>query len=88
MQRHPSDIVAGGQILCAIDTEEKELGHCVDTLGEDVWAFSTDYPHTQTPWPDGVSQVARRTDLSDSAKTKILGDNALRFLPKLAAVSI
>ncbi len=88
MQRRPSEIVAGGQLLCAIDVGEHELAHCVEALGEDVWAFSTDYPHTQTPWPDGVSDVAGQDDLSESAKIKILGENALRFLPRLASVAL
>ena len=87
MQRRPSEIVAGGQLLCAIDVGEHELAHCVEALGEDVWAFSTDYPHTQTPWPDGVSDVTGEDDLSESAKIKILGENALRFLPRLAGVA-
>lgn len=86
LQRKPSEIVAGGQIFCAIDTFEGELGHCVDVLGEHVWLFSTDYPHPGTPWPDGVPQVAARTDMSRNAKIKMLGANAATFSPRLARV--
>ena len=56
-----------------------------EVLGDNVWLFSTDYPHPGTSWPDGVSRVTQ-TGLSESAKTKILGENAIHFLPKLAAV--
>jgi predicted TIM-barrel fold metal-dependent hydrolase len=84
MKRTPSQIVAGGQIFCSVDTEELEIGHCIDRLGDHVLMFSTDYPHTGNPWPEGVSQIAGRSDLSESAKIKLLGENALRFLPRLA----
>jgi predicted TIM-barrel fold metal-dependent hydrolase len=83
MKRKPSDIIAGGQVFVAIDTGETELSHAVDTLGEHLWLFSTDYPHSRNPWPDGVPQITERTDLSESAKIAMLGENARRFLPKI-----
>jgi hypothetical protein len=46
--------------------------------------FTTDYPHSRNPWPDGVPQISARTDLSESAKIAILGKNAKRFYPRLA----
>jgi predicted TIM-barrel fold metal-dependent hydrolase len=76
-------MVADGQIFCAIDTSEIELGHCVERLGEHIWLFSTDYPHSRNPWPDGVPQITERTDLSESAKIAMLGGNAKRFCPRL-----
>lgn len=84
MKRKPSEIVAGGQIFCSTDTEERDIGHCVDRLGEHVWLFTTDYPHSGNPWPDGVTQIVERTDMSESAKIHLLGENAKRFLPRLA----
>jgi predicted TIM-barrel fold metal-dependent hydrolase len=84
MKRKASELVADGQLFCAIDPREKELGHNVERLGEHPWLFSTDYPHSPTAWPDGVSLLAERTDLSESAKLKMFGENALRFCPRLA----
>jgi len=84
MKRKPSEIVAGGQVFCAIDPLEK-LRNCVEDLGEDVWLLGTDYPHTGTPWPNSVSIIADRPELSESAKIKMLGENAKRFLPRLCA---
>lgn len=84
MKRKPSEIIADGQVFCAVDTEEREIGHCVELLGDHVLMFSTDYPHSGNPWPDGVRQIADRTDISETAKIKILGDNAVRFLPRIA----
>ena len=86
MKRTPSEIVAGGQVFCAVETDEIDLGHCVDRLGDHIWLFSTDYPHSRNPWPDGVPIIAKRTDLSESTKIKMLGGNAVRFLPRLGGV--
>ncbi|MPZ14210.1 MAG: amidohydrolase family protein [Chloroflexi bacterium] len=84
MKRKPSEIVADGQIFCSVDTAERDIGHCVERLGEHVCLFSTDYPHSANPWPEGVAEITERTDLSETAKVKILGANAVRFLPRLA----
>lgn len=82
LKRKPSEVVAGGQVFCAVDPGEK-LAHCVAELGEEIWLFSTDYPHPPAAWPDDVSFIAERTELSESAKIKMLGENARRFLPRL-----
>ncbi len=86
LKRRPSEIVAGGQLFCSIEADEGQLEHAVEDLGEEIWLFSTDYPHPGTPWPDGVPMITERTGLTESAKTKMLGENARRFLPRLARV--
>jgi predicted TIM-barrel fold metal-dependent hydrolase len=78
-------VIAEGRLFCSVDAGEEYLEHAVDVLGEDIWLFSTDYPHPGTTWPNGVPLVTE-TGLSESAKIKILGENAKRFLPRLAAV--
>lgn len=83
MRRTAAQIVADGQFFCAVDTSELELGHCVERFGEHPWLFTTDYPHSRNPWPDGVPQITERSDLAESAKIAILGENAKRFLPRL-----
>jgi hypothetical protein len=83
LKRKPSEIIAGGQVFCAVDPGEGQLANCVETLGEDIWLFSTDYPHPPAAWPDDVSLITERPDLTESAKTKMLGENAHRFLGRL-----
>jgi len=78
--------VAGGQLFCSIEADEGQLEHAVEDLGEDIWLFTTDYPHPGTPWPDGVPMITERTGLSENAKVQMLGENAKRFLPRLARV--
>jgi hypothetical protein len=84
LQRKPSEIVASGQLFCAVEPDEGLIGQAVEHLGEDFLLFSTDYPHGGSSWPDGVPMITDRTELSESAKVKLLCDNALRFMPKLA----
>ncbi len=85
LKRKPSEIVGGGQIFCAIDPGEAELAHCIERLGEDIWLFSTDYPHPPAAWPDDVSMITNRAEISQTAKIRILGENARSFLPRLGA---
>ena len=83
LKRTVREIVASGQLFVSIEAEEEEIEHAVEELGEDVWLFTTDYPHPGTPWPEGVPMVAGK-NISESAKIKMFGTNAKRFLPRLA----
>jgi len=82
-KRTPSEIVASGQLFCSIEPDEEHIAYAVEELGEHLWLFSTDYPHGGTCWPRGVSLIAEQ-DMLESAKRKILAENAKRFLPRLA----
>lgn len=84
LRRKPSDVIAEGRLFHAIEPGEKYVGHCVDELGEDIWMFSTDYPHTGSPWPNGVQDVLDTPGMSESARTKTLGENALRLCTRIA----
>jgi uncharacterized protein len=84
MERPPSEVIAAGQIFHAVESGEKHLDHCVESLGDDIWLFATDYPHSGSPWPDGVPHITERKELTDSTKAKILGQNALKLCTRLA----
>jgi len=85
LKRKPSEIVASGQLFISVEADEGQLEHCVEDLGEDIWLFTTDYPHPGTSWPNGVPEITDRPGLSESAKIKMLGENSLRFLPRLTS---
>ena len=84
LNRKPSDVIAEGRLFCSVNPGEKSLEYCVETLGEDIWLFSTDYPHVCTPWPDGIPLITDLPGLSENAKIKMLRGNAKKFLPRLA----
>jgi predicted TIM-barrel fold metal-dependent hydrolase len=83
LKRRPSEILASGQLFHAVEAGEKYLPLCIHELGEDVWLFATDYPHTGSPWPHGVTKIAQRDDLAETAKLKILGANAQRLCARI-----
>jgi predicted TIM-barrel fold metal-dependent hydrolase len=45
--------------------------------------YASDYPHPDSKWPHTVAPI-RNADMSANAKTRILGENAVR-LYKLGA---
>ena len=85
MGRLPSEVVAEGRLFHAVEGADRQLPHCIEEFGDDMWLFSTDYPHTGSPWPFGVSEVTDRQNLSEEAKCKILGSNALRLCTRITA---
>ena len=50
-------------------------------MGEDNICFETDYPHTDTTWPNSKEYCEKiLTGLDDDAKYKILRGNAITML--------
>ncbi len=85
LKRMPREVLAEGRYYHGFDTWERSMEFCVQELGEDMWLFATDWPHGDTAWPEGVQQVVNRPGLTEHAKRKILGENALRLCPRLRA---
>ena len=83
LHRMPSEVVKEGRYFHGIDTWERSLEWVVQFVGEDVLLFATDWPHGDTAWPEAVQQLVEWPGLSDSAKRKILGENAMRLCPRL-----
>jgi aminocarboxymuconate-semialdehyde decarboxylase len=69
------------RLYFSVRPTESLLGVLVDRLGKDSWVVGTDYPHADTmgSWPQTVSVIQSREDLSPDAKAAILGGNALRL---------
>ena len=66
--------------------EESSGLRCLDIIGEDNVMIETDYPHTDTTWPDciDVAQQAARRTCPPETQYKILRGNAerlFRFTP-------
>ena len=64
------------QRQCWISTEhEKELPMIIDLIGDDRIVFSTDYPHGDSDFPEGVDEFLELKNVSDASRKKILWDN-------------
>ena len=79
----PREVLAEGRYFHGIDSWERSLEFCVEELGEDMWLFASDWPHGDSAWPESVEQTANRPRLTESARKKILGENAMRLCPRL-----
>ena len=65
---------------CWISTEhEKELPMIIDLIGDDNIVFSTDYPHGDSDFPEGVEEFLEMGGVSDKSRKKILWDNCARL---------
>jgi len=83
LKRMPREVLAEGRYFHGMDSWERSLEFCVEELGEDLWLFATDWPHGDSAWPESVEQAADRARLTESARKKLLGENAMRLCPRL-----
>jgi predicted TIM-barrel fold metal-dependent hydrolase len=67
------------QCYAVADCDEDLARYVVDYGLEDNILFSTDYPHHDSPWPEGVNTFLALEGLSESAKRKMLWDNGARL---------
>jgi predicted TIM-barrel fold metal-dependent hydrolase len=74
----PSDYLKSGRIFFGCEGNESFLGQLVQEVGEDLFLYSSDYPHA-----DRTEETARflrdRSDIPEAVRMKLLADNARRF---------
>ncbi len=78
-KRKPSEYVKHGQWFFAMEPEEETLPYVIERIGDDKILFASDYPHWDGIFPRVVSTIRGRKDISESSKTRVLGENAKRF---------
>ena len=75
----PSSYVLSRPWYFAVEPDEGMLPYCIDRIGADRILFASDYPHWDGMFPNVVSTIRSREDISVEAKEMILGGNANRF---------
>lgn len=74
----PSDYLKSGRIFFGCEGNESFLGRVVEEVGEDLFMFSSDYPHADRT--EGTARsLERREDIAAPVRRKLLEDNARRF---------
>jgi hypothetical protein len=75
--QRPSDLFHKHVYGCFI---EDPVGiRLLDVIGEDNVMIETDYPHSDTSWPDSITMANEQLGgCTDRQKQKILTDNACR----------
>jgi predicted TIM-barrel fold metal-dependent hydrolase len=77
--RHPpSDYLKSGRIFFGCEGNEPFLGRVVQEVGEDLFMYSSDYPHADRT--EGTARyLSEREDIPPSIRNKLLQENATRF---------
>jgi uncharacterized protein len=74
----PSEYLKSGRIFFGCEGNESFLGRVVEEVGEDLFMFSSDYPHADRT--EGTARyLSERSDLSESVRNKLLNENAQKF---------
>lgn len=74
----PSDYLKTERIFFGCEGNEPFLPRVVDEVGEDLFMFSSDYPHADRT--EGTARALRdRSDLTAPVREKLLKENARRF---------
>jgi predicted TIM-barrel fold metal-dependent hydrolase len=66
------------QCFISVDVDEDQVEWVVKKLGDDTLVFSTDYPHSDSHFPEATS-LFLKLPLSEESKRKILWDNCARL---------
>ena len=80
MKRKPSEYLADRRIFISCEPEEADLAYALNTLGEDIAVYSSDYPHWDCTFPGSVQELLDQDGLTEVQKRKILSQNALALL--------
>ncbi len=67
------------QCYAEIEPEEEVGRYVIDYIGSDNLLFSTDYPHSDSLFPDAVTTFLDLPGISDDDKRKILWDNPAKL---------
>jgi predicted TIM-barrel fold metal-dependent hydrolase len=78
-KQKPSEYVKHGNWFFAMEPEEETVPYVIERIGDDKILFASDYPHWDGMFPYVTATIRGRKDISEQAKTKILGENAKRF---------
>jgi predicted TIM-barrel fold metal-dependent hydrolase len=74
----PSDYLKSGRIFFGCEGNESFLGRVVEEVGEDLFMYSSDYPHADRT--EGTARFLKeRTDIAPASRKKLLEENARRF---------
>ena len=79
LKAKPSEYLKNGNWFCSTEPDEHELPHVIENFGADIILFASDYPHYDGLFPNAVSNITKRKDISENTKQKILGDNAKKL---------
>jgi predicted TIM-barrel fold metal-dependent hydrolase len=85
--RDPVDFFHAGRCFVGAEPQEAMVPGAIGVLGDGALLFASDYPHSDSLFPECTQAVRARDDLDDRAKEKLLGANAAAFYGLSASAS-
>jgi hypothetical protein len=87
LKHKPSEYIRGPQYFQSIQLHEGEMSlrHAIEAIGEDTLMFATDYPHSESWFPKSVDAVLGWTSIPETARRKLLWENARRCYRRVGA---
>src|ERR1044071_9439859 len=78
ISKPPSDYLKSGRIFFGCEGNERFLPRVIEDVGEDLFLYSSDYPHADRT--EGTAKTLRdRTDIPLAVRSKLLEQNARQF---------
>ena len=80
MKKDPLEYIASGSCYFGTEPDETMLPAVIDLIGEEFLLFGSDYPHSDSKFPNSVKWMRERSDIAETARRKILSENGMRFM--------
>jgi hypothetical protein len=80
MKKDPLEYIASGSCYFGTEPDETMLPAVIDLIGEEFLLFGSDYPHSDSKFPNSVKWMRERSDIAETARQKILSENGMRFM--------
>jgi hypothetical protein len=78
-KREPREYLERGQIYVSCEPEESTVPFAAEALGPNFILYASDYPHWDSDFPNSTKPLRTRTDLSDTVRARIMGENGAVF---------
>ena len=80
LKHKPSEYILSGRYFQSIEIPEGQAltQAVIDLVGEGVLMYASDYPHSESHFPESV-ELFMKWDMPDDLRRKILWDNAVKF---------
>jgi len=79
MKKEPLEYLLGGSCYITTEPDEVMLPAVIEEFGDDYILFGSDYPHSDSKFPNAVKFLRGRSDIAETSKQKILS-NGVKFL--------
>ena len=75
---HEAQRILQEAMYVGIDADEEPAKYAMDSIGDDNFVFSTDYPHSDSKYPHATDTFLA-LPLTEESKHKVLWDNCARL---------